>query len=121
MDPVARSAFGKKDHNSPKPGAGRGGKKGPRSGPTMGASNSAGDRYMKPAKRMKQAKTTPPPKIAGKSTGSKQTAGHAMGGLFDGVTPKKPEPDNFSPKRSDVRPGGKVQSKVGKRLAGVKL
>lgn len=71
----------------------------------------------KSAVRMKQATTTAP-KAGGKSIGKKQSAGHSMGGMFGNVTPKKPEPDNFAPKRADVRPKkGSTRS----RLEGVKL
>ncbi len=65
----------------------------------------------------KQANTGAPKKFIGK----KQTAGADMSGMFGKVTSKKPEPDNFSPTRKDVKPGGKVASKYSKRLEGVKL
>lgn len=65
-------------------------------------------------------KFTTAPKAGGKSIGKKQTVGHEMGGMFGKVTPKKPEPDNFAPKRKDIKTG-KVDSKYAKRLQGVKL
>lgn len=72
---------------------------------------------MKTPARMKQAMTSGP-KAGGKSIGKKQSAGHAMGGMFANVTKKKPEPDNFAPKRSDTRATSKARRA---RLEGVKL
>lgn len=67
--------------------------------------------------RAKQADTTSP-KAGGKSIGKKQTSAPGMGGMFGNVTKKKPEPDNFAPRKSDVKPKkGSVRS----RLEGVKL
>lgn len=63
-------------------------------------------------------KFTTAPKAGGKSIGKKQSAGHGMGGMFGNITPKKPEPDNFAPKRSDVKP---KKSSPKSRLLGVKL
>lgn len=55
------------------------------------------------------------------SIGRKQVAGkpaEGMAGLFKNVTKKKPEPDNFVPKKSDIKPKkGSARS----RLEGVKL
>lgn len=75
---------------------------------------------MKPAKRTKQSNTSAPPKAGGKSVGKKQTAGPDMSGMFGKVTAKKPEPDNFTPTRKDIKTG-RVASKFAKRLEGVKL
>lgn len=64
-------------------------------------------------KAAKAQKFTSAPKPA---AGRKQVAS-GMGGMFGNVTPKKPEPDNFAPKRSQVKPKGSART----RLAGVKL
>lgn len=66
---------------------------------------------MKPA-RAKQSMTSAP------KAGKKQSAGSGMGGLFGNVTKKKPEPDNFAPKKSDTRAVSKARRA---RLEGVKL
>ncbi len=53
-------------------------------------------------KRMKQAFSTGPKKVKGaaEGPGKKASFGHAMGGMFGSVTPKKPEFDKPSPTRS---------------------
>lgn len=68
---------------------------------------------MKAAKlmRAKQVLTTAP------KAGKKQSPA-GMGGMFGNVTKKKPEPDNFAPKKSDTRAVSKARKA---RLEGVKL
>lgn len=62
----------------------------------------------------KQKFTTAPKAAIGK----KQVAGAGMSGMFGNVTKKKAEPDNFVPKKSDIKPKkGSARS----RLEGVKL
>lgn len=54
---------------------------------------------------MKQAFTSPPKDMKGsaKGPGKKKTFGHAMGGMFGAVTPKKPEFDTPAPTRAAAR------------------
>lgn len=70
---------------------------------------------MKKSAAMKpQQKFTTAPK---KSIGTRQVA-KGMGGMFGNVTPKKPEPDNFAPKKSDTKP---KKGSAEARLKGVRL